>query len=652
MRNVILKKCSALAAMAIAALVMTPGSVAAAQSQNPVDAFKDAWKKAKDPQQLGKNGQPAQQQKPGQQQKPQAMPVLNGPFTPPPNVKIDPVVVGPALTTGMNTISPHGVHVATVTHSGSRQVVIYDGVGGPKFDQILGGIGANSVGVIFSPDGNRYAYCGQIENEWVVMVDGKEFYRSSESFNGAIGGSCQLLSFTSNSKHVYFSYGLTMKDRNGHPSEGYRFVWDGKPGPLGLGVNSLISPDGDRYVYTWQDPMSQNSTSHLVVDGKPTPDPQGGPQWTGDGRHLYTRRSFGSATSGTGIAVEILRDGKPIMRADGAILYMPPVGDMVVAIVQRTKYPGSSFLAIEGKEVPGSENPGTSSGISDVIISPDGKRYAALYLTLNGRQFIFSDGKKGLNYTGLTTVGQSGQPGHHVMAFSPDSSKLVYLPGIPDNRSQLIVINGQESDELMPVEETVFSPTGNHVATSGNGMVSLDGKILKVPNLAPNVARASDLTFSPDGTHLAFRVQGGGINGIYLDGQSTGYGPGASTMPFYVFSPDSKHFAFFCRPGDPARANDFGLCLDGKFINFPPGNSNFSKLSFTPDSKHLFWMGSIPPYGYRVYMDGNPVFDGRNNQNTIFFYMQHAWEMGADGAVSMITTDGDSYKRVRISVAP
>ena len=36
-------------------------------------------------------------------------------------------------------VSPHGVHVATFENSGSRAVIYYDGVPGPKFDEILGG---------------------------------------------------------------------------------------------------------------------------------------------------------------------------------------------------------------------------------------------------------------------------------------------------------------------------------------------------------------------------------------------------------------------------------------------------------------------------------------------------------------------------------
>jgi hypothetical protein len=32
----------------------------------------------------------------------------------------------------------------------------------------------------------------------------------------------------------------------------------------------------------------------------------------------------------------------------------------------------------------------------------------------------------------------------------------------------------------------------------------------------------------------------------------------------YIWSPDSKHIAYFCHPSNPAANDDIFLCLDGK----------------------------------------------------------------------------------------
>lgn len=594
-------------------------------------------------------GKPAQQQKPGQQQQAPTAPPANaaGPFSPPPNVKIEQTVVGPAVQTYAYAVSPHGSHVATNTHSGSRQVIIYDGVEGPKFDQIYQEGTNASVPLIFSPDGSRYAYCGQVGNEWVVIVDGKELVRSSDSVNGAIAVSSCQLGFTSNSKHLYFTTLVSVKGSN---TPFQRFVFDGKAGPPGVSGPVMFSPDGDHYAYMLSDPLNQAAPSHLVVDGKPMPDLQTAPQWTADGKHLYTRRFVPAPGTPNGGANEILLDGKPIMRVDNALLYFPPVGDMMVAVVQKTRVPQSSFLVIGGKEVPGSENAGQASGITDVVFSADGKHYAALYNTLNGQQFAFSDGKKGLNYARLSGIANSGV-GQHVMAFTADSSKLVYIGFNAADNGLFLVINGQESEELFALNDTVFAPVGNHVATAGQGLLTLDGKILNLANVNPRTTQITQLTFSPDGSHLAFRLQGGGIMANYLDGQPAGNGPASSEVGSFVFSPDSQHFAYFCRPPNTADPNAEGLCLDGKFLPFPPGIFQYSNLTFTPDSKHLFWRGALPPYGYRIFVDGNAAFDGQYNQGTTL-YSKEAWQMGADGTLTVLTTDATSQKRVTISVAP
>jgi len=55
----------------------------------------------------------------------------------PSDVKIEEQVVGPVGSSVSYAVSPHGVHLASVTMQGSRSVVVVDGVAGPKFDQLL-----------------------------------------------------------------------------------------------------------------------------------------------------------------------------------------------------------------------------------------------------------------------------------------------------------------------------------------------------------------------------------------------------------------------------------------------------------------------------------------------------------------------------------
>jgi len=75
-------------------------------------------------------------------------------------------------------ISPKGLHVAGVVLRGSRQVLVYDGADGPRFDQVLDLKNQGSGGkVAWSEDGSRYGYHGKLGQEYVIVVDGKEVSR-------------------------------------------------------------------------------------------------------------------------------------------------------------------------------------------------------------------------------------------------------------------------------------------------------------------------------------------------------------------------------------------------------------------------------------------------------------------------------------------
>src|SRR5215468_5313080 len=194
-----------------------------AQTKKP-----SVWDRIKQAAQQGQQ-QPGQQpQQPGQQPQQagqhqqtsahasQSGSAINdsGPFKPPAGTKIEEKILAPVQDRAKFEVSPHGVHVATLETEGSRAVVWYDGVEGPKFDEILPQNG-NNYSVAFSPDGNRYAYCARSGNQLVVMVDGKELTRSSESINGHYDASNCDLDFTANSKHVYYKSWVNLGTNRG-----------------------------------------------------------------------------------------------------------------------------------------------------------------------------------------------------------------------------------------------------------------------------------------------------------------------------------------------------------------------------------------------------------------------------------------------------
>jgi hypothetical protein len=618
-----------------------------AQILNPIQAAKDAVNKAKQQTKAGAqpsatgtsaagNGTPA-----AANGTPAANNTANnnGALNPTPGTKIEATLLSPPLPGASFTISPLGIHMVTLTRSGSRQVVLYDNVEGPKFDRILGAMA-------FSPDGSRYAYCGQEGNDAVVMADGKEVFRSSETNvqGGIDGGTCgaNLMRFSSNSKHLFFPsasrYNSTLVTR---------FVFDGQANPPG-GPGNLadysFSPDGDHYAYIWTDPAAGNRVTaqneKLIIDGKPAPYLAGTLQWTADSKHLYsTARSSG--------AVDLLYDGKPIVRAIELRQVVAPAGDMTVQMIDKPN-PPTRFLAVNSKPVPGSEILfGQGGGISNVVISADGKHYAAQYANASQQKWVFWDGKKGLTYRNLLAFKGREEREARYFDFTPDG-RVIYLADDP-SAGQYVVIGDKESDQLGANTEIVVSKTGHVMAnSSGNATrgagINLDGKFLQLPR----ANEAAYLGFSPDGNHYVFVLQMPDSNRtLYLDGAAqpnTVYIPNA-TNTAYAFSPDSKHLAYFYRTG-----NDLGVCVDGKCVSGgTDSNGNFFNLTFSADGNHLFWITNSPR-AFRLFVDGKAVLESGAPSNLAF--PPETWQTDGASGLILLTHDNEGYKRIRVTPSP
>ena len=623
-----------------------------ANAQSVWDKLKQEAQKTQPQQQ--KPGQPP---KSGQQQQSGGSINDSGSFTPPPGTKIEPALMAPIEQGAMVAVSPHGAHVATASHSGSRQVVIYDGVPGPKFDSLIGQNGVQPI--VFSPDGSRYAYCGQLGSDWIVMVDGKELSRGSFK-SGAMGTTSCMLGFTADSRHVYFT---SLQD-NPSPSAPVRFVFDGKAGPYGAPYDIShysFSLDGNHFAYILDNPLVHPSVQKLYIDNQPAPYDAGEPQWSADSQHLYTKRLVRVPNSPLGSVQEVLLDGKPIMRADNVTLFIPPAGNMVVALVKKNvgHTPSSEFLVVGGKQVPDSELPGTA-GIKNIAFSRDGKHYAAVYSDANGRSWVFSDGKRGQTYASIATLAtysSDATTNYGYTVFTADSSTLVYLASDTNANKKYVVYGGQESDQIALLSDSLLSPVKNHLLTSGGGIVTLDGKIMRLPGVIPNATQAAALAFTPDGEHYAFRLQASAGPSLYLDGipqaafRPAGGGPitKTSNKP-YVFSPDSKHIAYFCHSANPsANPNDFYLCIDDKAVHLGSAGI-YGNLIFSGDSNHLFWTRNITQGLYRIFVDGNPVADGFLPFSAGF--SPETWQIGPDGNLLVLLQDDTSLKRLAITPSP
>jgi hypothetical protein len=615
-----------------------------AQTKKPSvwDKIKQAAQQGQ--QQTGQQPQQSPQQqpgqkppKPGQQQSGGGTVNDSGPFKPPAGTKIEEKILAPVQDRAKFEVSPHGVHVATIESDGSRAVVWYDGVEGPKFDEILPQNG--SYNVAFSPDGNRYAYCARLGNQLFVMVDGKELSRSSQTVDGHYDANNCDLGFTVNSRHIYYKSWVNLGTSRGQSFE--RFVFDGKPSPPGsVDKDSIaISPDGEHFAYTLTiSPPRDQDHYEFAIDGKVMPYVAGGAQWTSDSKHLYTQRT--APPNGT----ELLFDGKPIAKAFGFKVYIPPMGDMVVvAVTGGTNFHPFSFLVVNGKKVPGSDT--VERGMIDkVIFSADGKHYAAVFGDLNSHHYVFTDGKREQEYVSVDKL-----------AFTPDSSTLVYTAYV--NGKSFVVVGEQEFGGELTAYEPVFAPVGNRVAAfmrvNGNPGLLLDRKIA-----ALNARGGSNFSFTPDGVHYAYLAVEGLGGRLVIDGapqqQSSLSGDiidmqNPSALK-YTFSADSKHVAHFAVPPTPTGDYQRGVFLDGKYVQISSEGVN-TDLTFSPDSKHVFWIHQYGDRPLRLFVDGKPLADFYAAGNSLSSVPR--WlDFAPDGRLSFLEQDDNSLKRITITLSP
>jgi hypothetical protein len=534
-------------------------------------------------------------------------------------------------------ISPKGLHVAGVALRGSRQVLVYDGVDGPRFDQVLSLQNAGKVS--WSDDGARWAYHGKLGQEYVVLVDGKEVARGPWSPDLQAQGRTPVyeLGFTPGGKHWYLTTEVLTTGR-----QNFQMTLDGVPGPLAQDyIRPLWSPDGEHHTYIQKIATATMSEPRyvLIVDGKPAPYLAGEMQWTGDSKHLITKRVIPGTAN-----IEVLADGQPIMRVPGGATFtMAPVGPAMLGVAMAQFQGGARgyFLLVGTRKAVGSECTSTA-GLDALYMSADAKHYAARC----GQSFMYVDGKKGQEYP----------EGLSHLVFTDDGRPVYYGR---TNQRVFMVIGETESDAYSAIVDLPgmtraanggnfrTAPAlvaGNHVAyiarrstgDAQNTVVVVDGK-------AYPTAGASHVSLSPDGSRFAF-MSGGITQSVTVDG--TAYGSvtvdlGIARVGYqgYIhWTPDSKHVAWL------GVAPSQGVALDGRFLAMP-GWTRF--FAFSADGKHAVWLVRGQGSEHNVYLDGAKVLTLPLN-NALETDADIYWDFPADGSIRFVAQDNEGMKRFRI----
>ncbi len=570
----------------------------------------------------------------------------NKPFTPPADVKIDVAQLGAVPQGSLFYVSPHGTHVAIQGHAGSRVQMIVDGVPGPVFDSFTS---FGSVSLWFSPDGNHYGYCGVSSDHFTVIVDGKQVGTSPDLYISSFD--CRIV-FSPNSKHFYIISHAGTDANHVHA----RLIIDGKQ-EVDIGdvneQNLIFSPDGEHfaaYLYEYPGKPGPNGTGamELVVDGKIMNWPGSAPVWSSDSAHLFT---MGQSQQG-----QILyRDGQQVMTASqitlGSALFMPsnpgpPAADAPVAIAHTSNGGAGGvlkeqwYLTVNGKQVPGTllEKTGGagSAQIMNLFVSKDGKHYAAIMRGANSKEYLFADGKRGLDYAGINPTS---------VQFTSGTFEPIYI-AVNANVQYLIV--GSQETAVPNIGSIIIDPVGDHVATEGDGGV-FDGQPLNLSGGNPANTQVHALSFSPDGKNYAYVVLGrGGALTLYVDGAP-------DTTHSWITPPtgdktslwtQGSNIVYECGSTNPATSNQIGLCFDGKY-GYMAANPVFGNFTLTPDASHIYFTAGISAGGFRLFLDGVPLLEGF--PLSVGAYQPSTWEIEPDGRLQILAQDNTGIKRYTIT---
>jgi hypothetical protein len=184
-------------------------------------------------------------------------------------------------------------------------------------------------------------------------------------------------------------------------------------------------------------------------------------------------------------------------------------------------------------------------------------------------------------------------------------------------------------------------------------MMIYDGKQISTNGIPMASANARFLSFSPDGNRYAFVLQSAAGRTLFLDGvANTAYTnvpePGSrQETAAYQWSPDSEHIAYICHSSNPAAGNELNACIDNKAVRL---GGNSGNVTFSADSNHIFWAKNTGNGGFRVFVDGKPVYDGKSpDPGGILF---GTWEAQPDGSLSLLSKDDTSVQRISVMPSP
>lgn len=211
--------------------------------------------------------------------------------------------------------------------------------------------------------------------------------------------------------------------------------------------------------------------------------------------------------------------------------------------------------------------------VNSLKISPDYKHIA--YVSRIGGTFrVWMDGVTKKSHSGITRQSPF---------FSPKQNRVAYIAD--ENDKMFVVVDNEEHDRYKQVGTLTFSPDGSRLAyraedDKGRQVVVIDGK--EGPKFDVGITNDIGIVFSPDSKHVAYVGLTGNNSCIFVKDNKKMRS--FEKIGRIEFSPDSKHYAYTAMED-----GTWKVILDDK-----EGTEykQISNLMFSPDSSHTVYMAS------------------------------------------------------------
>ncbi len=391
------------------------------------------------------------------------------------DAKVDTTDVGDNGNVAAFAVSPHVKHFLVLSVKGSRYQILIDGAAGPKIESIdwtggtaynagAGGAVLTQMPVVFSPDGEHFAYCYKDAADTVIVEDGKEIGRLA-----TLNGLEMPLTFSNNGQHLAWGYNNSI-------------YMDGVAGPQSRYQPVLnFSPDGTRYTYNGT--VVGGNQNWGFVDGKQV-------NYFGEFSQFSATNHLISLYPADGGGTIFVLDGKPEFKAGGIRnVWTSADGKQIAILIQPDIQNSQTVLSVNGKLVPSTQG----VNITNMYFSPDGKRWAAL-CNANGGNFMIIDGTKADSYQNIPPAVDYDYRATfawayptvdpktvlELPAFTSDSAKFVYV-ATANSQNFLMTEDGEYDDFTINYQNAIVSPAGGHWGFIGQnrlkkGAVVVDNK--------------------------------------------------------------------------------------------------------------------------------------------------------------------------------